>query len=169
MKYIELSQQIKNFLTHIEENELDITSVEVQDTLESLLSELQDKVNFYFTIRQEAKDNIAFYKSIVEKYTNKIKAEQNRMNFAEERLIDICKNFGDTYVKDENGYNLFSIKTKESEAVIVNSIDHLPDKYLRIKINKEPDKIAIKEAIKKGELIENDNVFIEKRLNLLVK
>jgi hypothetical protein len=169
MKYIELSQQIKNFLTHIEENELDVTSAEVQDTLEGLLSELQDKVNFYFTIRQEAKDNIAFYKSIVEKYTNKIKAEQNRMNFAEERLIDICKNFGDTYVKDENGYNLFSIKTKESEAVIVNSIDKLPEKYLRIKINKEPDKIAIKEAIKKGELIENDNVFIEKRLNLLVK
>jgi len=169
MKYIELSQQIKNFLTHIEENELDVTSAEVQDTLEGLLSELQDKVNFYFTIRQEAKDNIAFYKSIVEKYTNKIKAEQNRMNFAEERLIDICKNFGDTYVKDENGYNLFSIKTKESEAVIVNSIDKLPEKYLRIKINKEPDKVAIKEAIKKGELIENDNVFIEKRLNLLVK
>ena len=169
MKYIELSQQIKSFLAHIEENELDVTSAEVQDTLESLISELQDKVNFYFIVRQEAKDKIAFYKGIVEKYTSKIKSEQNKIDFAEERLIDICKNFGDTYVKDENGYNLFFVKTKESEAVIVNSIDTLPDKYLRIKINKEPDKIAIKEAIKKGEIVESDNVFIEKRLNLLIK
>jgi len=169
MRYFKLSETLKNFLTYIEENELDFTSSEVQDTLESLLSELQDKVNLYFTIRQESKDKIAFYKDIVEKYTNKIKVEQNKIDFAEERLINICKNFGNSYVKDENGYNLFSVAIKESEAVIVNSIDNLPDKYIRVKIHKEPDKIAIKEAIKKGELVEHDNIFIEKRLNLLVK
>jgi len=171
MRYFKLSETLKNFLAYVEENELDFTSSEVKDTLEGLLSELQDKVNFYFNIRQESKDKIAFYKGIVEKYTNKIKAEQSKIDFAEERLINICKNFGDTYVKDENGYNIFSIKIKESEAVIVNSIDKLSDKYIRINlyINREPDKIAIKEAIKKGELVENDNVFIEKRLNLLVK
>lgn len=165
MNYFSLSQEIKSLYEYIEKNGIE----DAKDTLEGLLLELEDKVRFYFQLRQNGLDKISFYKTIVEKYNNLIEKENKNISYAEERLLDIQENFGEVDIKDEEGIVLFKVKTKLSEAVIVKDVNILDERYLRVKTLVEPDKTLIKKALKEGELTEDDNVYIEKRKNLFFK
>lgn len=57
------------------------------------------------------------------------------------------------------------VKFTHSQAVEIDKDVEIPEEYLRIK--KEPDKIALKEAILLGEII--DGVTIAEKLNMQVK
>lgn len=165
MNYFSLKQEIKSLYEYIEENGIE----GAEDTLESMLLELEDKVKFYFQLRQNGLDRISFYKSIVDKYNHLIEKEKKNISYAEERLLDIHENFGEVDIKDNEGIVLFKVKTRLSEAVVVKDIKVLDEKYLRVKTLIEPDKTLIKKALQAGELVENDNVYIEKRKNLFFK
>ena len=89
---------------------------------------------------------------------------------ARERKKEWLKNRVDTFVvrqfTDENGnidvdglhkYKLelphSKISYRKSDSVEVTDIDKLPEEYIKTKIEKNPDKVAIKNAIKNGENI----------------
>ena len=68
---------------------------------------------------------------------------------------------GDTKFKT----SLYSFNIKKTESVEVKDLDSIPRAYLRLK--KEADKVAIKKALKDGEVI--DGVYLSEKQSLGVK
>ena len=165
MRYFQLKQDLKDLYAFIQENGID----GCEDTLDSVLEDLQDKVKFYFEVRQSAIEKIDFYKKIIEKYTELIHKEKRSLEYAESRLLDVNETFGEIEIKDDNDYPLFTVKSRISESLVVKDISLLDEKYLRSKVIVEPDKNLIKKAIKENELQETENLYIEKKKNLYLK
>ena len=118
--------------------------------------------------------------SVIDKEIKRLTAEKS----AREHKKEWLKNRVDYFVKrqftDENGnideesvhkYKLelphSKISYRKSDSVEVTDFDKLPEKYIKTKIEKNPDKVAIKNAIKGGETIEGAKVVTN--YNLQVK
>lgn len=103
---------------------------------------------------------------VIDKEIKRLNAEKK----ARERKKEWLKNRVDVFVvrqfTDENGnvdvdglhkYKLelphSKISYRKSDSVEVTDIDKLPEEYIKTKIEKNPDKVAIKNAIKNGKNI----------------
>ena len=60
-----------------------------------------------------------------------------------------------------------NISFRESERLEVDDESKIPDEYIRVTVKKEPDKTAIKKAIKDGREI--DGVHLQRYKNIQVK
>lgn len=60
----------------------------------------------------------------------------------------------------------FTFGTRKSESVIIEEGFNMQGKYVRVKETREPDKTAIKEAIKAGETIIGVTIITNKSLNI---
>lgn len=97
------------------------------------------------------------------------------------RLQDAKKRFSDTNGSLERMVDRFlqstqqtsfdtsiaKISYRKSESVVIDDETLLSDEYMRVKTTKEPDKIAIKERLKKWVIVEG--VRIEVKQNLQIK
>lgn len=90
----------------------------------------------------------------------KLKAREN----AAQRLKDRLAMFMQASGQAKLPAGVFSISTQQSQSVDVLDVDALPEQYRRVKV--EPDKTAIKEALKSGaqvpgaQLVESTHVRI---------
>lgn len=117
---------------------------------------------------------------VIDKELKRLTAEKK----SRERKIEWLKNRVDYFIKsqftDENGnidtesvnkYKLnlphSKISYRKSDSVDVFDFDNLPEEYIKTKIEKNPDKIAIKDAIKNGKdvkgakIVTNYNIQIK--------
>lgn len=90
-----------------------------------------------------------------------IKQENNKQDYLKENLLNYVKNFGEFEV----GISKFG--TRKSETLEVESGADIPNKYLTTKLTVTPDKVALKKALKDGEVI--SGVSIKTNLNLAIK
>ena len=118
--------------------------------------------------------------SVIDKEIKRLTAEKS----AREHKKEWLKNRVDYFVKrqfiDDNGnvneeelhkYKLelphSKISYRKSDSVEVTDFDKLPEQYIKTKIEKSPDKVAIKNAIKEGKNI--DGAKITTNYNIQIK
>lgn len=117
--------------------------------------------------------------SVIDKEIERLKSEKK----ARENKKEWLKNRVDYFVKrqftDENGnidteglhkYKLelphSKISYRKSDSVEITNLENLPEEYIKVKVEKNPDKIAIKDAIKKGKTIEGAKITTNYNLQI---
>lgn len=97
-----------------------------------------------------------------------IKKEMKKYDRAIEGMKQIAKNVmlenGITEMTGEKGHKF---RIRHDQKVKVTNLDLLPDKFTRQKITVEPDKVAIKKAIKEGWKVEGAE--LEETTSVVVK
>lgn len=105
-----------------------------------------------------------------------LRIEQKRLDEKRqhmERWIERKKETLLSAMNDGNGqYTGFSspivsVSVRKSEAVQIDRSDQLPDEYIRRKVTEEPDKVAIKAALKAGKDV--PGAALETRRSVMIK
>lgn len=125
--------------------------------------ELDNKAVGYAYVIKSIDDEVETYKKEIERLTTRKKQLDN----AKTRLKDALVNAMVVNEISEIKGQLLTLKLRKSESVDIVDIDKLKNEYKRTKVIIEPDKIAIKEAIKNGTVVEGA-VLVENQ-NLQIK
>lgn len=153
----ELSNQYVMLLRMAEDPDIDPQVIE--DTLESLDGEIEDKAEGYVCVIKELEANIAKYDSEIKRLTERKTAEANHIKRMKERLMTTMTDIGKTKVKTEH----FSVSVARNGGAqpmtITATIDQIPEEY----IIREPkaDTKKIREALVSGEAL--DFAHLEER------
>lgn len=161
----EISDSMMNLLEyHVNDNTGEVieTEEEFNELYNSIQLDLHTKLDNTNCLQKMIDGEL----EVIDKEIKRLTAEKK----ARERKKEWLKNRVDTFVvrqfTDENGnidvdglhkYKLelphSKISYRKSDSVEVTDIDKLPEEYIKTKIEKNPDKVAIKNAIKNGENI----------------
>lgn len=60
-----------------------------------------------------------------------------------------------------------AVSYRKSQAVVITDQDAIPEEYIRVKVSREPDKIALKDALKTVGAI--DGAVLEERTSMIIK
>ena len=156
-------------------------------SLYTLSKEMQNIINWWYDA-ETTKELLEWYNIIWEEqiddivkairtneatiawYDHEIKRLQDRKkhysdtNASLERMVD---RFLQSTQQDRFDTSIAKISYRKSESVVIDDETLLSDEYIRVKTTKEPDKIAIKERLKKWVIVEGAR--IEVRQNLQIK
>jgi hypothetical protein len=125
--------------------------------------ELQSKgVNYGFVVRQLESDI-----DIIDSEIKRLQGLKKVRNNAIERLKTNLKNAMELYEMTEIKSPIIKINFRKSESVEFTNLVDVPEDYFTIKVEKIPNKIAIKDAIKSG--IEVPGACISINQNIQIK
>lgn len=102
---------------------------------------------------------------ILAKEIKRLQAKKTALENKADRLLEMMKNAILSSGENKFKTSLYSFNIKKTESVEVRDLDVIPRAYLRLK--KEADKVAIKKALKNGDVIEG--VYLSEKLSLGVK
>lgn len=102
---------------------------------------------------------------ILAKEIKRLQAKKTALENKADRLSEMMKNAILSSGENKFKTSLYSFNIKKTESVEVKDLDVVPRAYLRLK--KEADKVAIKKALKNGDVIEG--VYLSEKLSLGVK
>lgn len=102
---------------------------------------------------------------ILAKEIKRLQAKKTALENKADRLSEMMKNAILSSGENKFKTSLYSFNIKKTESVEVRDLDVVPRAYLRLK--KEADKVAIKKALKNGDVIEG--VYLSEKLSLGVK
>ena len=102
---------------------------------------------------------------ILAKEIKRSQAKKTALENKADRLSEMMKNAILSSGENKFKTSLYSFNIKKTESVEVRDLDVIPRAYLRLK--KEADKVAIKKALKNGDVIEG--VYLSEKLSLGVK
>lgn len=102
---------------------------------------------------------------ILAKEIKRLQAKKTALENKADRLSEMMKNAILSSGENKLKTSLYSFNIKKTESVEVRDLDVVPRAYLRLK--KEADKVAIKKALKNGDVIEG--VYLSEKLSLGVK
>ena len=154
----ELTEVARQLYDLFENEEIDEQTL--QDTLEGI--GVDGKLEDYCKVIRQLEADAFVYKTEKLRFAEKqSKAEKSveRMKAAIARYFEAIGSTGEKA-------GVFDIKLRKSESVVVDDILKIDDTYLRYK-EPEPDKTAIKKAIKAGIVLEG--VHIEEKNNVNIK
>lgn len=144
--------------------ELDQSAPENKELVEARLNQLGQKVSSYCMIDDFSDTQIAALQKEVEFLEKQIKNYKTLKTKLRERAMFVMNTMGVKSLKGDNGHKM---TIKETTSVDVSSVKDLPDHLLRfVPASKEPDKLAIKEAIKAGEKVLGATLVINKTVSL---
>ena len=166
----EISDSMMNLLEyHVndETGEIVETGEEFNELYNSIQLDLQTKLDNTNCLQKMIDGEI----EVIDKEIKRLTAEKSARVHKKEWL----KNRVDTFVKrqftDENGnldeegmhkYKLelphSKISYRKSDSVEVTDFENLPEEYIKTKIEKNPDKVAIKNAIKGGKEVKGAKI-----------
>ena len=122
----------------------------MDEYLDELATAEASKVDAFAGFARAELARMEFYKDEAKRLSAKAKAAENRIGYLKSRYTEIMQANGLTKV---NG-NAYTLSLRSSEVVSVTAlIDQLPAVFVREKVTKEPNKVAIKEALQAGEVI----------------
>ena len=143
----ELTQDYLQILSMLEDPELDPQTL--ADTMEGIEGEFEIKAENYAKVIKNLEGDILAIKAEVDRLTSKKRVIENNIKNMKTSLQVAMETTGKSKFKTE----LFSFSIqKNAPSVVIDEqyIENIPDKYLKYK-EPEIDKIAIKDALKKGE------------------
>lgn len=127
-----------------------------------------DELNMTYEKKVE---NIACYIKDINGDVAKFKAEEEQLKKRRKSLERKAEYLEQLLLNNMGGEKFSSVRCavsfRRSEAVQVDSVEHIPAELLRVKTTVEPNKTAIKEALKAGteisgcKLIENTSIQIK--------
>ena len=143
----EITNDYLQIAAMMEDPELDPQTL--ADTMEGIEGEFELKAENYAKVMKNLEGDILAIKAEIERLTSKKKSLENNIKNMKTSLQVAMETTGKSKFKTE----LFSFSIqKNAPAVVIDEqyIENIPDKYLKYK-DPEIDKIAIKDALKKGE------------------
>lgn len=155
VKMIELGELLQN----------DETPTQAQiDTLLALDSDLDNKLIAYGYVIKNTDSDIEAIDSEIKRLTELKKSKKRLNDTLSNNMLTAMLVNGKTEIKDA----VLPIKIKNnSPSVIVDcAIDKLPSEFIRTKTTTEADKTALKEAVKKGLVI--DGVRLESKQTIKI-
>ena len=142
----EIKGRFLTILDMLESSDLD--SQMLADTMEGIEGELEVKCENYAMVLKNLEGDVEALDNEIRRLTSRKKTLENNIKRMKEAVRDVMIATGKTKFKTE----LFSFSVQNNPASVVldtEDLDTLPDEFIRIK--KEVDKAAIKEALLKGD------------------
>lgn len=152
MKLYEIDSAIQAVYDQIEQNE-GVLPDELETALNDLQMERTTKISNIIKLMRNIDADITAIDVEISQLEKKLTAAKNRKQSV--------KNYLAYAIGEGNKFKdaIASCYWKESESVLCPDASELPVKYVREKITKEPDKVAIKEALNKGEVIQGCSIM----------
>lgn len=152
MKLYEIDSAIQAVYDQIEQND-GVLPDELEHQLDGLQMERSAKIgNILKLLKNICSDETALEVeiSLLEKKLTAVKDRKQSV-----------KNYLAYAIGEGNKFKneISSVYWKESESVLCPDVSELPIKFVREKITKEPDKVAIKEALNSGEVIQGCSIM----------
>lgn len=160
-----ITSDLKQIYEKLESGEcIDQETGEIEPEIINQLSitkeELQQKSIDYAYVIKSLDDNLDAY----DKEIKRLQEQKKRIENAKQRMIEIVSNamldFGIVEVKGDT----LKLNFRTSETVEVFDELLLDDKYKRVKV--EPDKVAIRKALKNGEEVQGARLLENKNLQI---
>ena len=114
-----------------------------QEQLDNLMMERCDKIESVALWVKNLESDAAAYKAEKEAFADREKKATEKAKRLKEWLARVCE--GEKFSTAK-----CAVSFRRSESVEIVSVDEIPDEYIRVKMTSEPDKVAIKDAIKSG-------------------
>ncbi len=143
----ELTQDYLQILSMLEDPELDPQTL--ADTMEGIEGEFEIKAENYAKVMKNLEGDILAIKAEIDRLTSKKRVIENNIKNMKSTLQTAMETTGKTKFKTE----LFSFNIQKNvPSVVIDEqyIENIPEEFLKYK-DPEIDKIAIKEALKRGE------------------
>ena len=155
-----LTEQAKQLYELLLSDEIDEQTF--QDTFESM--EAENRLEYCCKIiRQYDADSKA-----IEKEIQYLKEKKERAASAAERMKGELLNFMQSIGREKENAGMFKLYVRHSEQVTIDADPRqLPEQYQRVKTTIEPDKAALKEALKAGAVI--DGVSLRENQSIMMK
>jgi hypothetical protein len=160
MNLYEITQEIHNLDSLLESEQIDTDTY--SDTMEIVKYELEKKADGLIKYFVNIDTQIEIIDSEIKRLQDLKKSKNNKVDRLKKYIVDNILLLNKTKVETPLGN--FSIRKSESVEV---DMSMLHTKYLKQKIEYSADKIAIKEAIKKGEKVDGATIIENK--NLIIK
>lgn len=122
-----------------------------------------DKVHNYVRFIHTQEKDIEIIESEIKRLNALKKSKQGKIDYLKLNLISAMQ----TFQKSKIEFPTIKLSLKKSSVIEIIDIDKVPEAYVKIKKELQPDKNLIKEALKNGEsisgvlLIEKDNLLIK--------
>jgi len=149
-----------SLLNQVEEAEGEITE-EVDQALTINKAQLQTKTLAYIDFIDNTNSFIDRIDKEIKRLQSIKKTKQNLVNRLEGKLVEAVTVFGEITAQN------YTVKNRESQAVIITDLTKLPKEYTTTKVEIVADKTAIKKALAEGKEI--PGAYIEVRQNLNIK
>lgn len=161
MNLYELSTEYKSALTRL--NDLDLPEQAVKDTLEGMEGELKEKCINVAAYQQ----NILALAQAKRDAAKRLNEQAKIIEGKAQSLIDYLDSNMKLAGISEIECPLFTVKyRKNPPSVVIEDEEKIDSKYVKEKLTKSLDKVAIKKAIQSGE--EVDGASIEQRSKLVI-
>ena len=135
---------------------------EILQALSFTQNELQEKVVDYGFVIKSFEDEIDIYSKEIDRLQKRKKQLENTQKQLKQVITNAMIEFDVAEIKGKT----IRVKLRESEAVQVDNPELLTNEFKRTKITIEPDKMAIKSAIKSGQVVEGACLVKNKNLQI---
>jgi predicted RNase H-like nuclease (RuvC/YqgF family) len=160
MNLYELTSELKSFYEKIENGE-ELTE-EMENALVLTEQNLQTKAIDYGYVIKSLDAEMEMFDNEIKRLQERRKQLAKTQDMLKDRLTGAMQEFGITEMKGRT----IKLSFRKSESVDVYNVDALPEEFKRTKITIEPDKVAIKEALKNGEVVEGATLLIKDNLQI---
>ena len=123
--------------------------------------------------RKTKLENIALYIKNTEAEAAAIKAEEEKLKARRERLENKAKRLREYVINSMKENKDEPLKTarcevsiKDNEKTDITDLDSIPEAFIKVKVEKNPDKTAIKKAIKAGQTVPGAQIIINTTLTI---
>lgn len=123
--------------------------------------------------RKTKLENIALYIKNTEAEAAAIKAEEEKLKARRERLENKAKRLREYVINSMKENKDEPLKTarcevsiKDNEKTDITDLDSIPEAFIKVKVEKNPDKTAIKKAIKAGQKVPGAQIIINTTLTI---
>ena len=164
MNLYELNQNFNNLVSVLENTEDENLKELIKNSMEQLALETNEKI-----------ENIIKYIKNLESEAEALEKESKRLNDRKvrtlkkvENLKNYLKDFTNTLDSKKYHTGIFNISIrKNAAAVVVENEFLIPSEYVKTEIIRKVDKIALKERLKAGEVIEG--VKLQQSESIIIK
>jgi trans-2-enoyl-CoA reductase len=155
-----ISEEARNLASFLEDGEL---SQEMETALVINQSELQEKAINYGYVVKSFEGDLSLISEEIKRLTAIKKAKETAIDRMKDAVLSAMK----IYSIEKVSSPTLNISVRRTESIEVPFVELLDARFVTEKIVKSADKIAIKKAIKDGEIIEG--AFIQANYNLQIK
>ena len=159
MNLFNIKQEYINLVNTIIDNNGEL-SPELSQALAINETELKEKaINYGYVIRSFEYEN-----DIIDAEIKRLKAIKEQKEKAIDRLKDAVKDAMNLYGIEKVDSPALKLSFRKSESVEIS--ENLDKRFMIEKVTYQPDKVAIKDAIKNGETIEGAVLLINQNLQI---
>lgn len=123
--------------------------------------------------RKTKLENIALYIKNTEAEAEAIEAEEDKLAARRKKLENKAKRLREYIINSMKENNDEPLKTarcevriKDNEKTDITDLESIPEEFIKVKVEKNPDKTAIKKAIKAGQTVPGAQIIINTTLTI---